>query len=265
MISFARRPDAIRISTNPPTYEEEWVCEGIFDSGVVKASAANLTAPVVATDQGLLFRENIRVEEAADSLYYVSVTYGQRKNEVGQYRISGTTTGGTLHISHSLETVDSYPGPGIDEAPDHKQAIDLDKDMQPRGTTFVVPALRLSYSFKHPAGSVNEEFGRNLARVTGRCNEDAWHGFEPGEVLLLGADFSDGSDCEAEVTYHVVAEENLNDLVISGVEGIAKSGHDLLWVWWGKGVDGGKPAAKPIAIYVERLYRRANFAAALGF
>jgi hypothetical protein len=264
-ITFARRPGAIRSTSNPPTFEEEWVCEGIFDSGVVKASAVNLTPLVVAVEEGLLYRNNIQVEEQGYGLYYVGVTYGEKKNEVGAYRFSGSTTGGTLHITHSRETVGKYP----DTARGHNQAIDLGKDNVPRGTDVVVPALKLSYNFRHPAGEVNEEFARNLGRITGSCNEDTWHGFEPGEVLLLGGDFSDGTDAEAEVTYHVACEENLQDLVIGAIEEIEKDGHDFLWVWWQDNVEeaGGnqQPGVKPRAVYVERLYRRISFGAALGF
>jgi hypothetical protein len=129
-ITFARRPGAIRSTSNPPTFEEEWVCEGIFDSGVVKASAVNLTPLVVAVEEGLLYRNNIQVEEQGYGLYYVGVTYGEKKNEVGAYRFSGSTTGGTLHITHSRETVGKYP----DTARGHNQAIDLGKDNVPRGT-----------------------------------------------------------------------------------------------------------------------------------
>jgi hypothetical protein len=260
-ITFARRPGAIRSTSNPPTFEEEWVCEGIFDSGVVKASAVNLTPPSVAVEEGILHRTNIQVTEQGFMHYFVTVTYTEKKHEVGAYRFSGSTTGGTLHLNYSRETVATYP----EGVRTHNQAIDVGKDLQPRGTDIVIPTLKLSYNFKHPQGEVNEEFARNLARITGTCNEDTWHGFEPGEVLLLGGDFSDGTDAEADVTYHVACEENLQDLVIAQIEGIAKDGHDFLWVWWQDNVEDAQPGVKPRAVYVERLYRRISFGAALGF
>jgi hypothetical protein len=123
----------------------------------------------------------------------------------------------------------------------------------------------MSYTFKHPAGVVNEAMAVALARVTGTVNESTWHGFEGGEVLFLGADGSDGTDADAEVTYHVAAEENLSGLIIDAIADIEKDGHDFLWVWWQDDVDDGQGVCRARAVYVERLYRRVNFTSALGF
>ena len=222
--------------------------------------------PIVAVTEGLLFRQNIEVREQGHALYYVTVPYGQRKRETGEYSFRFSTTGGTLHITHSRETVEVYkPGGSTVTKDQHGQAIAVDKDNKPQGTDIVIPACRLSYTFKHPAGVVNEALAVALARVTGTCNDGAWHGFEGGEALLLGADGSDGTEAEAEVTYHVAAEENLQDLVIANITGIAKDGHDFLWVWWEDDVKNDQVANKPRAVFVERLYRRINFTTSLGF
>ncbi len=47
---------------------------------------------------------------------------------------------------------------------------------------------------------------------------------------------------------------------------IAKAGHDVLWVAHESTVDDeDRPARKPKAIYVEKVYQDADFAAVLGF
>lgn len=260
-ITFDERPGTRRSTSNPPTFELEYVCEGEFDSGVVKALALSLTAPLVAIAEGILFRDNIVLREIGFRLYYLTVTYSQKPPQFGSYTFGFSTTGGTLHITHSKSTVNKYPG----TIRSHNQAIDVDKDNRPRGVTKTVPACLLRYTLKHPAGVVNETTAVALAGVTGMVNSTLWHGFQAGEALFLGAEGSDGTDSEAEITYNVAAEKKLQDLVIGAISGIDKDGHDLLWVWWQDNVEGGEPGTKPRGVYVERIYDRTNFALALGF
>jgi len=260
-ISFEERPNTRRTTSNPPTATFEWVCEGVADSGSVKALALSGTPASVFVEEGVLFRDQIEVNEAGFCVYYVTVSYKKTKNETGSYGFNFSSSGGTLHITHSRETVNKYPG----TIRTQNQAIDLGKDNVPRGTEIIIPALKMSYRFKHPLGVVNEAFAIAMYEVTGTVNSASWHGMPAGEVLFMGADGSDGTDAEAEVTYNVIREKNLSDLVIGAITGIAKDGHDFLWVHWQDDVVDGKPGVKPRGVYVERLYRRVDFSAALGF
>lgn len=277
-IVFEPLPGAHSSRDNPPSVEIRYLCAGIFDSGVVKASALTLTPTLVAHTSGILFRDDIQVDEQAYGLYHVTVTWvekSQQKNQpVGNWTFDFTTTGGSLHISHSPYPTHAIyqPSGGAMDKARFKQAIDPEPpDMKPRGTDIVVPVCKLTYTFKHPNGNVNEATARNLARLTGIVNEQPWHGFDDGEVLYIGSDGHDGSNSEAEVKYHMVAQENLVGLTIGAITGIAKQGHDFLWVWWEptQVADGqssaNQPATKPKAVFIERIYRRAPFATAFGF
>lgn len=261
MPTFNERPGVQIATSNPPTYETEWVSEGLFDLGSAKAAALTLTPAMVAVAEGILHREDIQAREEGCGVHYVRVRYTKRKNTSGQYSFRFSSSGGTLHITHSRETVNKYPG----TARTMNQAIDVGRDNVPRGADVVIPALKMSYTFKHPLGMVNEAYANALYEVTGTANDAVWHGMQPGEALFLGADGSDGTDAEAEVTFHVIREKNLQDLTIGGISGIRKDGHDFLWVHWQDDAVDGKPGVKPRAVYVERLYRRINFTAALGF
>jgi len=269
VVVFDEIPGARRSNSNPPYFEMTYLCAGIFDSGTVKSSALNLTAPLVATTEGILFRDNIAVEELGARIYHVIVSYAEKKNETGQFTFRFSTTGGTLHISHSpYPTHEIYNKSGGTIAKDiHKQAIDPDPNdgMKPRGTEIVIPACKFTYGFKHPTAVVNEAFAIALARLTGTVNSVAWHGLAAGEAMYMGSEGSDGSNAEAEVTYEIVAQENLTGLVIGGITGIAKEGHDFLWVWWEPDIASNQPATKPKAVFIERLHRRVNFAASFGF
>ena len=266
---FNERPNSVRTTTNPPTYEKQYVAAGEADPTIVRAYAASATPSIVAVGEGILFRNDISVQEQGHKVFNVTVSYvtqDQQKPAVGSLKFAFSTTGGTFHITHSREHVQSYVASGT--APDHKQAINVRKngdDLDIDGTDIIIPALKLSYTFNHPLGVVNENHARNLASITGCVNSTTFRGFAAGEVLFLGADGSDGSNSEAEVTCHFAAESNLQSLVIGAITGISKDGHDLLWVESKKTVDSGKPVVQPLAVHIERVYRRVNLAAALGW
>jgi len=264
---FNERPNSVRTTTNPPTYEKQYVAAGEFDANIVRAYAAQQVPQVVATEQGFLFLDDIAVQEQGQSVFYVTpryVTQDAQKPPVGSMKFAFSTTGGSFHVTHSKSTVNRYPSTAVD----YKQAINVrtnGNDLDIDGADIIIPALKLTYTFNHPQGFVNESHARNLASITGCVNDSVFRGFAAGEVLFLGADGSDGTNSEAEVACHFACESNLQALVIGAVTGIEKNGHDLLWVNSKKDTDSGKPTVVPLGVYIERVYRRVNLAAALGW
>jgi hypothetical protein len=262
--SFKERPGAARQTSNPPTFETEYVAAGIFDRPTVHATALSLIPTAVAVTEGILYRQDIDLKEAGAGLYYIRAPYSRNNSTTGSIRFAFSTTGGSFHIKTSRESVARYPN----TAEDFKQLINVKKSsgkFDVEGTDIIIPALKMSYTVKHPLGMVNEDFARAIAGVTSCCNSTVFRGFQPGEVLFLGADGSQGTDSEAEVTCHFAAEKNLQDLIIGDITGIEKNGHDFLWVTWEDDTVGGKPIAKPKAVYVERVYQRVDLATILGF
>lgn len=262
--SFSERPGAARLTSNPPTFETEYVAAGIFDRATVHATALSLIPTAVAVIEGILYRQDIELKEAGAGLYYIRAPYARNNSNTGSIRFAFSTTGGSFHIKTSKESVARYPN----NAEDFKQLINVKKSggkFDVEGTDIIIPALKLSYTIKHPMGMVNEDFARAIAGVTSCCNSGVFRGFQPGEVLFLGADGSQGTDSEAEVTCHFAAEKNLQGLIIGDITGIQKDGHDFLWVTWEDDTDNGKPIAKPKAVYIERVYERVDLATILGF
>lgn len=256
-----------KTATNPPTFESVFVAAGETNASFVRAYAASATPYLVAVDEAVLYRNDIQVQEQGHAVYWVTVQYvtqDQQKPAVGSIKFAFTTTGGSFHITHSRSTVAKYPSSSVD----YKQAINVRKsgqDLNIEGTDIIIPALKLSYTFSHPLGIVNESFARTIAGLTGSSNSTTFRGFQPGEVLFLGADGSDGTNSEAEVTYHFACESNLQDLVIGAITGINKDGHDLLWVSSKDDTASGKPTVTPLGVYIERIYQRVDFRAALGW
>lgn len=271
-LRFDERPNARRTSVNPLTYETQYIAAGETDQGIIRAYAGSFTPLMVAVADGILFRDDIQVQEQGHRVHWVTVRYvtqDQQKPATGSVKFSFSTTGGTFHITHSKETVNSYKAGG-GAATDYKQAInaklsDSGVGFDIEGADIIIPSLKFTVTVTHPRGFLNENHARNLASLTGKVNSATWHGFAAGEVLFLGADGSDGTNADAECTYHFACESNLTDLEYGSITGVDKDGHDLLWIETKKDVASTKPIPNVLAVRVERVYDRANFAAVLGF
>lgn len=259
-VSIGERPTSGGSSSASPSLTKEYFVRGIDDDYIAKAYAISATDSSIITPQGLLWRQEVQLEHEGFGLWGVSVSYGKENREVGSFKFAFDTSGGTVHITNSKSTRAKFP---VDAA-DHKQLIGVHGD-QVDGADIIIPALKLSYSFRHPLGTMSEAKARYLAGVTGMVNSVMWHGFQPGEALLLGATGSDGTDSEAEVNYSIAGSKNATGLTIGAIANIAKRGHDLLWIAYKDAVDGGKPAVQPLAVYIEQVYDEVDFYAALGF
>lgn len=269
---FNERPNSVRTTTNPPTYEKQYVAAGESNPNIVRAYAAQLTPSVVSVPEGLLFRDDIAVQEQGYRVFHVTPRYVAQefqKPATGSYKFSFQTTGGTFHITHAREHVASYVASG--NAPQHHGAINVVRNgsgMDVQGADIIIPALKLSIVFSHPLGIVNVNHAKMLARLTATVNSATFLGFAAGEVIFLGAEGSDGSQAEAEVTYHFACEENLEGLVFQNgtITGVNKQGHDLLWVESEPEKDGNNNGvSKVLAVHIERTYKRGDLRLALGF
>lgn len=239
----------------------EYWATGTIDPDFVKASARSLTPTSIATDSGILYRQTISIKPRGD-YWDVTVPYGKQEKETGSYTIGFSTMGGTVCMKASYEVIGAYDDTGAIAAPDGN-SIDVDDEGVPQGTEVIIAALNLDVAFRHPAATINEGAIRNLARNTGKVNSDTFLGFDPGEVLFVGADGSE-SESEAEVHYSFACSENVTDLVIGDITVASKHGWDYASVRFKKAVD-DKPSTIPQSITIHRVYRRTGLAAVVGF
>ena len=264
-VTIRERPGRRRSTFKPASETREYVIRGTSDSEYAKAVALAGTATLLATQQGFLYREDLRVDEAGFNVYHVTVPYGPKKNETGQWTWDFDTTGGTVHIKASKSTVNRYV-PAGKTAKDWKQLIGAKMDDEVEGTDIVIPALKINARYSHPLATITIAYAKQLARWTGKCNSDTVLTFAPGEVLMLGARGSDGTDAPSEVGYSFACSENLQNVVIGEITGIKKDGWDLIWLEWEDYDSGsGAMAKKPKQVNVERVYDRIPMAASLGF
>lgn len=257
---FRERARMRNSTSNPPTRTLEYVATGEVSDLAVKAYSHAATPQMIATLDGILYRQDVRIEQVGYDTYYVSVPYGPRKTIEGEYRLSFDTTGGTVHLSHSRETVASYGT----SPPSFGQLIDVNGD-EVRGADVVIPALKLNVLFRHPQGVVTLAKIKFLASITGTVNSQPFLTFAPGEVLFLGCSGMDGTDTAAEVQYQFACASNETDLTIGGVANVARKGHEKLWIRYQDVKDGDYLVKQPKWVYRERLYEEIDLAAALGF
>lgn len=242
----------------------EFGISGIEDAFIAEGYANSLISESLITPKGVLWLQGVDMQHQGHKLWYASAAYGPEKKVTGTVKFDFETSGGTVHVKTSKRTRGSYKAAGVAGAiPDHKGSIGVKKDAVD-GTDLVIPALKLTYAFKHPAGMMNEAKARYLASVTGMVNSVPWRGFQACEALLLGATGSGGSDSEAEVKYTIAASANAQ-FSIGDIANIAKKGHDYIWYWFDDKEDGGHPVTRPTYAYVEQMYDEIDFRQALGF
>jgi hypothetical protein len=269
--TFNERPESRDTTSNPPTYTSRWVADGSNDAAFVKAISISSTPALVATVQGILYRQDIQIKSGGHKLFYAEVSYGLEKRELGQWRFNFDTTGGTLHIKSSKSSVKRYSASTSElgsaaatAIPKFNQLIGVHGD-EVDGCEIIIPVLKLNVFYSHPLGVVTIAKAKQLAQYTGTVNSANFLTFAGGEVLFLGATGSDGTDAEAEVQYQFACSQNATGLTIGDITGIAKEGHDYLWIRYKNNVSIGYPVKQPEFIYIERVYDRVDLASVLGF
>lgn len=266
MTYWHEMPNSRESTSTPPSQTFRYVHGGTSNTASVRGFALSATPNLIATTQGILYRQDLRLEPNGADIFYVTVPYGPLKRETGAYRISFSTKGGSLHIKASKETVARYRvsgSVGATDAPDHKQAIGVHGN-EIDGTDIVIPTLKISLHFKYPAGIMSMPQIKHLARCTGKVNSDTFLTFAPGEMLYLGIDGTEGTDIETEVTHDFACNENLQNEIIGGITVIEKKGWHVSWIEFAKAPDSGKPATRPERINIERVYNTIPFGTSLG-
>lgn len=265
---FEETPDSRQETAEPPTYTLVYKAVGETDDTIVQSYAYNATPIAVYRPSGVLYRKDIRREPDGWGQYLVTVPYGKldkKSTPTGSASFSFSTRGATINIKAAKAHVASYPGGSAS----HKGAIGVkrsgDGSYDVEGADIIIPALRLTYSFKHPMGVVTENFARTLASVTGRTNSATFRGFAAGELLYAGCDGSDGTDAEATIDYELIASGNEASLTIGEITGIVKEGHHIAWIEFEDDVDSGSPIHAPKVVHVERVYDSFDFATVFGW
>jgi hypothetical protein len=250
--------------------KQRWVLTGVFDPATA-LNYAIMGIPVYHVTEAL-FRQNITPSSPGGKLWYFDVEYGPVPMFAGTWSFGFDTTGGTLHVSYSKECIAAYVPAGA-PAVTKGLEIGLNSNGAIDGTEMVVPATKLSYTYRKPRGIVNEAYVRYITSITGVVNSVPWHGFAAGELLFLGMRGTStyGAEAETSLTFEIVASPNMTnqtygDATSGIITGIAKKGHHFLDVTFVDGADTNADATKTLkSIHIHRMYQELDFGSYLGF
>lgn len=225
-------------------------------------SAVSAAAP--PTFNGLYFDSIGWRENEGEHRYLFDCRYTYSAPE-STLRWSFDTSGGSIRLTTSRSTT-RYAISGR-TAPDFQNAIGVKKN-EPEGVDVVIPALKLTATYRHPAASTLvsvaniDAYIKLLASRTGTTNNGIVGSYAAGELLFLGATGEYVPDKPNEFQYHFAASANATGLTIGSIASVAKKGHDYLWVLFEDDEDSSakKLVQRPLAAYVEKVYDESDFA-----
>ena len=115
-----------------------------------------------------------------------------------------------------------------------------------------------TYSVK----DIDIAFKRNVMRLTGRVNSRAFHGWEAGEVLFLGASGgvpfrNDQGVLLVEVTYRFAIRKNVADLRFAGISLGQAEGWHVPWSITSPEYSGSTP--RVLGAYLSSIYEKGDF------
>jgi len=206
--------------------------------------------------------ESYSVSFLGDNAWQVTINYSKDGAEDGAAPLkrarSFDTTGGTQHITQAYSETRFGTN-----APDQKKAIGVDSNGV-NGVDIVVPQLQWQETYDVPNTYVTSAWIRGVSGVTGTTNNAPFRGFEAGEVLFLGCSGSQEWDDEKgrgpwSLSFRFVASKNVTGETVGDIAGVAKKGHEYLWVRYEDAVDSNVLLKKPKAVYVNKVYRESNF------
>jgi len=199
-------------------------------------------------------------EQIAPGTYRVEVPYRFGNNPDGKYASewSVSSTGGTAHITTSIQTVQSYgPAP----RPNYQGGIGVTKDAV-EGVDIIVPQFLRTETHWWYREAITQGYIQSLFAATGKVNSQPFREMSAGEALFLGFTWDGRGGLEPwRFTYSFMGLPNVTNKTVGTITGINKRGHEYLWVSFEEVVDNNKVVKRPKYAYVERVYESTDFGA----
>lgn len=229
---------------------------------------AYFEANVPAVYAGLPLRDYSFQHEGA-GLWTITAHFRKREPqavETTRWRIQ--TGGGSTKITQSKSTINRYVASGT--APDFKGAIGVTPDGID-GVEIRIPQFRFTGQRKVDIANITSAYIDAIYQATAKVNSNsqlvAFFGVAPitfpaGTLLLDDVQIDQQSEDYVDLTCAFIAEPNRTGLTVGDITGIAKDGHDYLWVRYREKEDtASKRMVKiPDSVHVERVYDRTSFA-----
>lgn len=223
-----------------------------------------------------IHREEISVRERRGvDVWLVDVTYQGNTNEIA---LSFDSTGGTQHIDIARQHLGHFPGSGgsLPEAPDCQGVIGVEGSTPGApvaGVDIVSSVYQFAETHYQSNSVVTPAFRKAIARKTGMYNNNAFRGYDPCEVLFLGAAgrrMGRNKSDLWEIEYRFAVSQNRLAFYVGGTpannytDGIfvpRKRGWEYMWVMYADQLDGTtkRLVKKPVGVYIEKVYLGTDF------
>jgi hypothetical protein len=138
-------------------------------------------------------------------------------------------------------------------------------EMQVEGVDVQTGECRETYTKDIRVSKLTNEYRRKLWRLVGKVNKTKYLGWEAGELMFMGANFTapgkDTKDGEktVTVTFDFVVRENEKNFDYEGVK-VSKKGFDYVWsIKKSNKGEEGYPKATIEAAYVAQVVKYADF------
>lgn len=248
-------------SDRTSTAELAW---SVWGSSTLATVKSTMNSVVPAAFDGLILKsvswEHLAADKWEFRASYVHPDKADRDNtlDVGDYTFSFDTSGGTVTRTQSLATT-KYAKTG-ETAADFKGAIRVTKDGV-EGVEIGIPALKFSIRKRFANADLDLAYINALHAMTYTTNDDTFLGFSAGELLFIGASGQEGTDSDPEITFNFIASPNVTGLTIGDITGVAKTGHQYLWVYYEdiEDTSANQTVKRPRSCYVETVYQASDF------
>jgi hypothetical protein len=237
-----------------PSRDFFYMIEDAADESIA-ATALLAAVPAIAGD---LYLQSYGISDRYDDTTWQGYAkYGEKeRKETGETEYSFSTTGATMHLSHSLATT-AY-APPTETAPDFDGAINVENG-EIKGVDIQIPVGKFSIVVYQPVATVTDAYKETLLEMTGSVNNATWRSMDAGTVLFAGVEGSQRGKDDWQLTFHFDYQPNITGHTIGTITGIAKKGHEYLWVLYEDAEDENTLVKTPKAVYVEQVYQTAAF------
>lgn len=257
---------------------ETWTSATACSSAEIKYLATNVTSKAAAIAAvfsdapesygGGLVRKSVRVDSYKDGVMELSAVYGGSSGGGGglsgdDVQVSFDTSGGTRRVNIALsETCYDVEQGGHSSMSNPVINWNGKTGAESKVDGVDVPSAnpRLTFSKLFSASSLTTSYQRKLMQLTGTVNNKKWRGWEKGELLFLGANYSGKTEGSVQVTFSFQVMPNESNAKIAGHSIGKKEGWQYVWTRSRtvKGSDDA-PEVKVTHIYKADVLKKSNF------
>ena len=214
----------------------------------------------------------VGVDEEEDAgTWEGTVQYGLARRlpppKTGEKILTFDTGGGSMHITQSIQTLNSYVPTGK-TAEDFGGAIGVTHDAI-EGVDVGVPAFNFTATYYMPAAEVNADLVEAFHELSQHVNEESYSitftrppitlTFGPHELLLLNVSGGPRSEDDYELAFKFSAQHSMSDLEVGDITGIHKDGWAYMWVRYADKEGATAVLKKPVQVNVEQVLYSGDF------